>query len=93
MSFPRRIGLIVPSSNTTMETELPELFRRDGGETASGSCGTVCGCATSEVTVEEPTYGGSHSMSRRSRSRNAPVEAIAYACLGGGAGARSGRAP
>src|SRR5258708_35478131 len=24
----RRIGLIVPSSNTTMETELPELFRR-----------------------------------------------------------------
>jgi maleate isomerase len=23
-----RIGLIVPSSNTTMETELPELFRR-----------------------------------------------------------------
>ena len=33
----RRIGLIVPSSNTTMETELPELFRRraalpDGGD-------------------------------------------------------------
>ncbi len=24
----RRIGLIVPSSNVTMETELPELFRR-----------------------------------------------------------------
>lgn len=23
-----RLGLIVPSSNTTMETELPELFRR-----------------------------------------------------------------
>lgn len=23
-----RVGLIVPSSNTTMETELPELFRR-----------------------------------------------------------------
>ena len=25
-----RIGLIVPSSNATMETELPELFRRRG---------------------------------------------------------------
>ena len=24
-----RIGQIVPSSNTTMETELPELFRPD----------------------------------------------------------------
>ena len=28
-----RIGLIVPSSNTTMETELPELFRRQGEAT------------------------------------------------------------
>ena len=28
MSRPRRIGLIVPSSNTTMETELPALLRR-----------------------------------------------------------------
>lgn len=26
-----RIGLIVPSSNTTMETEVPELLRRHGG--------------------------------------------------------------
>ncbi|WP_269204695.1 hypothetical protein [Motilibacter deserti] len=24
----RRVGLLVPSSNTTMETELPELFAR-----------------------------------------------------------------
>jgi len=28
MSTPRRIGLVVPSSNTTMETEIPELLRR-----------------------------------------------------------------
>ena len=28
-----RIGLIVPSSNTTMETELPELFRRRSAQT------------------------------------------------------------
>jgi hypothetical protein len=28
MSGPRRIGLIVPSSNVTMETELPELLAR-----------------------------------------------------------------
>src|SRR3712207_9388484 len=28
-----RIGLIVPSSNTTMETELPELFRRQSEST------------------------------------------------------------
>jgi maleate isomerase len=28
---PRRIGLVVPSSNTTMETELPALLRRQPG--------------------------------------------------------------
>lgn len=28
MTTPKRVGLIVPSSNTTMETELPEMFRR-----------------------------------------------------------------
>jgi maleate isomerase len=28
-----RVGLIVPSSNTTMETELPELFRRQSEAT------------------------------------------------------------
>src|ERR671932_88672 len=28
MTEPLRIGLVVPSSNTTMETELPALFRR-----------------------------------------------------------------
>ena len=43
MTSPHRIGLIVPSSNTTMETELPELFRRYGDETASRSRGTPRG--------------------------------------------------
>lgn len=28
MTFPKRVGLVVPSSNTTMETEIPQLLRR-----------------------------------------------------------------
>ncbi len=32
-----RVGLIVPSSNTTMETELPELFRRQSELRATGT--------------------------------------------------------
>jgi maleate isomerase len=32
---PSRVGLIVPSSNTTMETELPELFRRQSAATGT----------------------------------------------------------
>ena len=35
-----RIGLIVPSSNTTMETELPELFRRQTEATGTGTPST-----------------------------------------------------
>jgi maleate isomerase len=31
--IPHRIGLIVPSTNTTMETELPEMFARRAGMT------------------------------------------------------------
>ena len=30
MSAPYRVGMIVPSSNTTMETEVPEILRRRG---------------------------------------------------------------
>ena len=33
MSTAHRIGLIVPSSNVTMETELPELFARQTAAT------------------------------------------------------------
>jgi maleate isomerase len=28
-----RVGMLVPSSNTTMETEVPEVLRRVAGET------------------------------------------------------------
>lgn len=31
MPVPKRIGLVVPSSNTTMETEIPEMLRRCPG--------------------------------------------------------------
>ena len=32
MSAPTRIGLVVPSSNTTIETEVPEMLRRTGAD-------------------------------------------------------------
>ena len=48
---PTRLGLIVPSSNTTMETELPEMFARRARSScprsASRSTRAGCGCRRS----------------------------------------------
>ena len=44
MTTAHRIGLIVPSSNVTMETELPALFARNSATTGRRFTFTPRGC-------------------------------------------------
>lgn len=73
----RRIGLIVPSSNTTMETELPELFRRRSEEFTWHSARA----RMAHVTPEELNRMVEASDVAAQSLADAPVEVIAYACL------------
>jgi maleate isomerase len=81
MTTPRRIGLIVPSSNTTMETELPELFRRHG-ET-SGETYTFHSSRAALHTVDAESLRRMVAEGDRCAREvaDARVEAIGYACL------------
>jgi len=45
-----RVGLIVPSSNTTMETEIPDLLRRRAEVAPNSSPSTPRGCACRKST-------------------------------------------
>ena len=73
----RRIGLIVPSSNTTMETELPELFRRRP-ETFTWHSARA---RMAHVTPEELDRMVQASYASAQALAVAPVEVIANACL------------
>jgi maleate isomerase len=72
-----RVGLIVPSSNTTMETELPELFRRRPERFTWHSARA----RMSQVTAEELDQMVLSSSAAVESLADAPVETIAYACL------------
>lgn len=77
-----RIGLIVPSSNTTMETELPEMFRRhtelhpDEQYTFHSSRMRM-----KKVTPEELAAMNAASTGCVAQLVDADVDALAYACL------------
>lgn len=73
----RRIGLIVPSSNTTMETELPELFRRRP-ETFTWHSARA---RMAHVTPDELDRMVQASDVSAQSLADSPVEVIAYACL------------
>jgi maleate isomerase len=81
MARPHRIGLIVPSSNTTMETELPELFRRHSA--ASGQTFTFHSSRAVLHTVDAESLRQMVAQSDRCAREvaDARVDAIAYACL------------
>src|SRR4029078_9905507 len=81
MTDPHRIGLIVPSSNTTMETELPELFRRYGAEHGETFTWHSARARLSQVTAEELDRMVIACDVAAQSLADAPVEAIAYACL------------
>ena len=77
----RRIGLIVPSSNTTMETELPELFRRRSAATGEVFTWHSARASMARVTPEElERLVEASDVAARSLA-DSPVEVIAYACL------------
>jgi len=76
-----RIGLIVPSSNTTMETELPELFRRQQASTGHAYTFHSARATMKNVNTEELlAMVGKASDCARAVS-DADVDVIAYACL------------
>lgn len=76
---PRRIGLIVPSSNVTMETELPELLARaaDGTRYTFHSSRAVL----HQVTAESLRQMVAESDRCAREIADAQVDAVAYACL------------
>lgn len=76
-----RVGLIVPSSNTTMETELPELLRRS----VAGSTDTVT-THSSRAPLHTVEPAELHRMVLEgdrcaTELSDARVDAIGYACL------------
>ncbi len=76
-----RIGLIVPSSNITMETELPELFRRQTAATGHRYTFHSARAGLKNVTPEELAAMVSKAADCAVAVSDAAVEVIAYACL------------
>jgi maleate isomerase len=76
-----RIGLIVPSSNTTMETELPELFRRQSEATGHRYTFHSARATLKNVTREELLAMVDKAADCAIAVSDADVDVIAYACL------------
>src|SRR5690349_9751721 len=76
-----RIGLIVPSSNTTMETELPELFRRQSEATGHKYTFHSARAGMKKVTREELLAMVGKAAQCAEAVSDADVDVIAYACL------------
>jgi maleate isomerase len=76
-----RIGLIVPSSNTTMETEIPELVRRHTAR--HGSRFTFHSSRARLHTVDVASLARMVDDGERCAAEvaDAGVDVIAYACL------------
>lgn len=78
---PSRVGLVVPSSNTTMETELPELFRRQTAATGHAYTFHSARAAMRTVNEEELAAMVGKSAECAVAVSDAHVDVIAYACL------------
>lgn len=76
-----RIGLIVPSSNTTMETELPELFRRQSEATGHKYTFHSARAGMKNVNREELLAMVGKAAGCAQAVSDADVDVIAYACL------------
>jgi maleate isomerase len=76
-----RIGLIVPSSNTTMETELPELFRRQSEATGHRYTFHSARAEMKQVNREELLAMVGRAAACATAVSDADVDVIAYACL------------
>jgi maleate isomerase len=76
-----RVGLIVPSSNTTMETELPELFRRQTEATGHRYTFHSARAGMKNVNREELLAMVGKAAGCAEAVSDADVDVIAYACL------------
>jgi maleate isomerase len=76
-----RIGMIVPSSNTTMETELPELFRRQSQVTGHRYTFHSARAAMKQVSRPELLAMVGRAAECATAVSDAGVDVIAYACL------------
>ncbi len=75
-----RVGLLVPSSNVTMEIELPALLRRDlpAGDAPSFHSARM---RMTAVTAEALAAMDAQAEQRAGELADAQVDVIAYACL------------
>lgn len=76
-----KIGLIVPSSNTTMETELPELFRRQSEKTGHRYTFHSARARLKNVTPDELARMVDKAVDCTIAVSDAGVDVVAYACL------------
>jgi maleate isomerase len=76
-----KIGMIVPSSNTTMETELPELFRRQSLATGQRYTFHTARAQLHNVTASELAAMVDKAADCAVQVSDAAVDVIAYACL------------
>ena len=76
-----RIGLIVPSSNTTMETELPELFARQSAATGHRYTFHSARAGMKNVNRDELLAMVGKAADCATAVAEADVDVIAYACL------------
>ena len=76
-----RIGLIVPSSNVTMETELPELFARQTAATGDRYSFHSARMRMTSVTPEALAAMNAHGDRCAAELADAQCDVLAYACL------------
>jgi maleate isomerase len=76
-----RIGMVVPSSNTTMETEVPELLRRREGVAPQRFSTHSSRVTMRKVTPEELARMNAASDKSAAELADARCDLLAYACL------------
>jgi len=81
MNDPVRVGLIVPSSNITMETEIPALLQRRTQETGERYTFHSSRMRMKSVTRDELAKMDGESDRCAAELADARVDVIAYACL------------
>ncbi len=81
MNNPSRVGLIVPSSNVTMETELPAMLARHNSVQSSGFTFHSSRAALHRVDAESLRRMVVESDRCANELADARVDVVAYACL------------
>ncbi|MGP4084948.1 Asp/Glu racemase, partial [Streptomyces sp. KR55] len=76
-----RVGLLVPSSNTTMETEVPEALRRVAAATGDRFTFHSSRMRMKTVSAEELAAMNADADRAAIELADADVDVMAYACL------------